>query len=308
MCWMLWLQERRFDTRRAGSKENKTSQINPREKGPKLKERRMNSAVFQGFPEINGGGSVFRSAPSVLYPKGEIYSLGSAGTPRSFWTAADPCLPASRQGRCCSFSFVTWYKGSFINTSRNVASSPRTALETPASCLPRRGLGQTRPEDTEASSEAGKHPSAPGYTSLHTPGAGESSANGLTNETHNLPPRGIFSTLFCLYRIPSRWGGCLLKKRTGEHAASFTGQQCREKNKTLQQMSMSHLPSLCWAWSALLERHLQNHNLQKRGIKLRIRKTSSGEGGEAGGRGEREGGIWGGRWERTEIKQSSTGI
>lgn len=44
-------------------------------------------------------------------------------------------------------------------------------------------------------------------------------------------------------------------------------------------MSRSHLPSLCWAWSALLERHLQNHNLQKRGIKLRIRNTSSGEGG-----------------------------
>lgn len=58
----------------------------------------------------------------------------------------------------------------------------------------------------------------------------------------------------------------------------------------LQQMSMSHLPSLCWAWSALLERHLQNHNLQKRGIKLRIRNTSSGEGGK-GDRGECEGGF-----------------
>lgn len=53
----------------------------------------------------------------------------------------------------------------------------------------------------------------------------------------------------------------------------------------LEEMSVSHLPSLCWAWLALLERHLQNHNLQKRGIKLRVRNTRQ-EGGREGG--ERE--------------------
>lgn len=80
----------------------------------------MNSAVFQGFREINEGGSVFQSAPCILYPTEEIHSGRSAGASRSFRTGADPRLPAPRHGQFCSFSFVIWLKGSFIDTARNV--------------------------------------------------------------------------------------------------------------------------------------------------------------------------------------------
>lgn len=47
---------------------------------PKIKGSRINSVVFQGFQETNDGGSVFQSAPCVLYPKEEICGMRAAGT------------------------------------------------------------------------------------------------------------------------------------------------------------------------------------------------------------------------------------
>jgi hypothetical protein len=58
-----------------------------------------------------------------------------------------------------------------------------------------------------------------------------------------------------------------------------------QNRKRGSQRTLSHLPSLCWVQTALLETHLQNHNLQKRGTKLKIRNTGSGRrAGAMGGR------------------------
>lgn len=48
------------------------------------------------------------------------------------------------------------------------------------------------------------------------------------------------------------------------HAASLAWGHGKNRARGKRQ-TLSHLPSPCWVQTALLETHLQNHNLQKRG-------------------------------------------
>lgn len=142
----------------------------------------------------------------MLYPKEEIHSVRSAGT----LTATHPHLPASRGGDFALFLLYSCIKAPLSTQAVTYrATEPHSKFQ-PRSCYTERWgrrVCKTRRHRQRLEN-------IPPLWDTR-PGAEESFAHGLTAETHNFPPWGIISALFCLYRIPSRCGGCLLKELKG---------------------------------------------------------------------------------------------